>query len=644
MQCMKDKMTRSTREIAERRVSMPGQGQRRRAGVDAIRLALGGLVLLAMVFLAGCSARHYRKSVDRAAYGIVREKQVEAFGRTNQFQVESPADALRQRLLLQQDLPYSSEASLGSSYLDPIEHWPRDNYLNTNARLQDKETPASSNAPVVLNLVEALQVAARNSRDYQANKEDVFRSALDLDLERDNFRSTFAGLFSGSYDRNQPEIDAGGETQESFDASSLLSVTKRLKSGAQLTLQLGWDILRLLQPNQFTSHTAFGDASITIPLLRGAGRHIVTEPLTQAERDVLYALYNFENFKRGFAVDVASEYLSVLQRRNQVANAEENYRGLIASSRRARRLLDKGDLPPIQVDQAIQDELSARNRWVSARESYSAALDGFKLRLGLPTDALMELDTDELDKLSRGSAQITAGATDIEYDTEVPPADAPIVLEEPSDENAGAFELPPERAIRIALENRLDLRVVHGRVFDAQREVVVAADRLKPELSLFGSASIGGDDSEDLDANNLDYTALLNLDLPLERTAEAIDYRQSYLALESAVRGLQSLEDAIKLDILNRLRNLREARESLRIQALSVELAKRRVRGANLSLQAGRVEIRDLLEAQEDLLSAQNSLTAARVDYRVAELAMQRDLGVLEVDATGMWKEYEPEM
>ena len=79
------------------------------------------------------------------------------------------------------------------------------------------------------------------------------------------------------------------------------------------------------------------------------------------------------------------------------------------------------------------------------------------------------------------------------------------------------------------------------------------------------------------------------------------------------------------------------------IQAKSVTVARRRVESTTLFLQAGRAEIRDVLEAQEALVSAQNALTASLVDYRVAELELQRDLGVLEVDDQGLWHEYTPE-
>jgi outer membrane protein TolC len=137
-------------------------------------------------------------------------------------------------------------------------------------------------------------------------------------------------------------------------------------------------------------------------------------------------------------------------------------------------------------------------------------------------------------------------------------------------------------------------------------------------------------------------SALLELDLPLERTSERNAFRESYIALERSVRDFQELEDRIKLDVRTALRNLLEFREGLMIQAKAVRVAQRRVESTDLFLRAGRAEVRDLLDAQEDLLAARNALTAAQVNYRVAELGLQRDMGVLRVDERGLWKEYRP--
>jgi outer membrane protein TolC len=596
----------------------------------------------AILLLTGCTARSYRTAVDRTAYDIIAQKQEAALGRTEEFQIVNPADALRQRLLHDQDLPHAGPASFGTRYLPEVDHWPKDDYPGPGI-------PASMGpwedvtGQVQLSLIEALQVAANNNRQYQDRKEQVFRSALSLDLERNRFRTTFAAAFQGNYQYDRSGLRLpDGQTTEQIGGGGVVSAARQFGGGALVTLQLGYEVIRLLQPTRLVTESVFGDASVSIPLLRGAGRHIVMEPLTQAEREAIYAIYEFETFKREFAVQVAAQYFSVLQRQNEVMNAEENYRGLISSTRRARRLLDAGRLPAIQVDQSIQNELSARNRWVGARASFASTVDSFKAFLGLPVDADIILDLVEFDRLSAAVREITRGAGQIEYDAEIPPADAEIQFEEPTMENAGPFEIPSEQAIRTAIEHRLDLRIAEGRVYDAQRQVVVAANQLRPEATLVGNARWTGSDITDLRLRTGQYQALLHLDLPLERTAEAVAYRASFLNLEQAVRALQNLEDTIKLAVLDRLRTLREARETLRIQALSVELAQRRVRGATLNLQAGRVQIRDLLEAQEDLLGAQNSLTAATVSYRVAELQMQRDLGILQVGPDGLWQESHP--
>ena len=73
------------------------------------------------------------------------------------------------------------------------------------------------------------------------------------------------------------------------------------------------------------------------------------------------------------------------------------------------------------------------------------------------------------------------------------------------------------------------------------------------------------------------------------------------------------------------------------MEALSVDLAEKRVESTTLLLQAGRVTTRDLLDSQDALLGAQNSLTAALVDFAIAKLSFFRDVGILQVKPDGMW-------
>lgn len=660
------------------------------------RVASAGLAIsvvtvmsLMSVGMTGCrSPQAHRADADRVAADVLEQKQLEALGRAEALEIEPAySELLRRRLILEHGLQIAAPASLGSQHLPRIRHLPADVEAGVplpiaqakstspdveedalpDAALADPEAGRSPAAevtpgahlerdtidvpPLVLSLVDALQVGARNSRTFQTRKENVFLEALRLDLERNFFRTTFTGLVSGQVISNL----GSPEDVHGVIVSPQVGFTQRLQNGIVLSGRVAVDVVKLLTGDRDSSWGILADTSISIPLLRGAGRHIVTEPLTQAERNVIYAIWDFETFKRNYAVDVAREYLSVLQISQQVVNAEENYRRLVTSTRRALRLTDAGRLDAIQVDQAIQQELRARERWISARENYARRLDSFKMLVGLPPDAHVILDEAELDRLELISQRIITeadGAADVPQE-QVPPADAPVVLRPPGLGTPGPLEIYPEDAIRIAFANRLDLRVLEGQIFDAQRRVVVAADALRPGLNVTGSGAIGGRRAS-LGAAGLPnaqlrfdeglYSAAATLDLPLERTAERNIYRSSLINLQRAVRSFQELEDNTKFAVRSTLGSLLQARESLHIQAQALVVAERRVASTELFLEAGRAMMRDVLEAQEALITAQNAFVAALITYRINELQLQRDLGVLEVTHDGLWREYTPEV
>ncbi len=607
------------------------------------------LMITVAVLLSGCqSITGYRKEADKAASDIIRQQR-EALGKVEDFTIIRPSDILRRRLLEEQDLPYSGPASLGTDKLEAIEHWPEDGYPGAVQSLS-QIVMTEPNMPVRLTLLQALQVGARNSFEYQTRKEDIFRKALDLDLERNDFRNTFTGQVESILDNDT----TGNRVESNAKTTGDFSLSRKLQSGAVLTTAIAIDMANLLTLGGASSFGIVGSASVSIPLLRGSGRHIVIEDMTQAQRDVVYSISTFERFKKTFAVNIATDYLLVLRQIDVVKNNEENYRGLIASARRARRRADAGRQTEVEVDQAVQDELRARNQWISAIETYNRRIDSFKSSLSLPPDASIELDRSELDQLSLRAEKLFAVIKEQEEassEKDIVSDDTVIELIPPSMENAGKFEIDETKAIKLGLGNRLDLLTAEGRVYDAQRAVIIAADRLGAELTFDGSGrfglprggSSGTSDNSKIRFDKGFYTAGLNIDLGLERTSERNAYRKSYIDMEEAVREVQILEDRIKLNIRDKLRDLMETRETMGIQSSSVTLAQKRVNMTNMYIEAGRAQIRDLLEAQESLLGTQNALIAAVVNYRVAELELQSEMGVLKVDEKGLWQEYSPE-
>jgi len=95
----------------------------------------------------------------------------------------------------------------------------------------------------------------------------------------------------------------------------------------------------------------------------------------------------------------------------------------------------------------------------------------------------------------------------------------------------------------------------------------------------------------------------------------------------------------VKLNVRDAWRKLQEAKASYDIQQDSQELAEKRVESTTMLQDAGRASTRDVLEARDALLEAQNAVTKALIDHMIARLEFWRDIGILDVDENGMWKE-----
>ncbi len=605
------------------------------------RLAMQACLPL-LLFAAGCrSSMEWRKQADETAKENLESVQNSIIGHTETITVESAEDTLRRRLLLDQNLPMADDASLGIRDIKDTERWKNAKHLREGEKY---ENSFDTTKPIAISLTDAVLIAAKNSREFQSRKDALFQAALALDLAEHNFQETFRGRLSSTFQSTHD----GRRRNNGIANNATAGIARTFKNGTELAASISVDLVKMLTGAKGSSWGIMGDASISIPLLRGAGEFVVAEPLTQAQRNLVYEVRDFEQYKRRFVVSIASSYLNILLASQRIVNQEENYKRVVTSTRRSRRMADSGLLPENQFDQAVQNELSARDNWISAKQNYQTQLDSFKILIGLPPDALIEPMSDSLVKLQE-SGKSLGGEGDISdyMNGKTPSADAPVELKEPDPKNAGPNEIDERKAIAIALRERPDLQNALDKIQDAQRAVLIAEDSLRAELNIGGRMSVGegrslgqaDQDDGNFRVSRASYSAPITFDLPWERTRERNNYRNSLITLERTVRSFQESEDTIKRDIRSRLRNLLENRSSVVIQRQAVKLAERRVDSTGILLQAGRAEMRDVLEAQSALLSAQNSMISALVSYRLNELELQRDLGVLNVTVDGAWLE-----
>ena len=449
-----------------------------------------------------------------------------------------------------------------------------------------------------LDLKKTLEAASFLSREFQDQKEILFLAALDLSTKRWEFK--WHPSVSG-------DIGVSGNRRRA-------TTSGRVSATLQKTLGIGASILAGLLNSFSRTITSGGpwntssllSLSITQPLLRGFGRRIVLEPLTQAERNVVYAIRNFERSRRNLVVRITTQYFRLLRQMAQIEVEKENLKTLEKNLERNQALEKAGKLAKLQVDQNRQSVLVSRARLLDARESFRTALDNFKIMLGIPVDVDIELEKNDFEKLKEKGIALL-----------------PVTV---------------EKAIAIAVEKRLDLRNSMDMAEDAKRKVYVAADALKMGLDLDLDLDIPSRQRKPGKPAWRDTTmgAGLSFDLPIDRIPQRNAYRRAIVSYEQAVRRMELKKENIIQEIRERFRRLKQASQEYEIQLQGVKLAKRRVDETTMKQQAGRAIVRDVLEAQDALRSAQNALDRAMVDFLTARLELLRDMEILKLSEEGL--------
>ena len=549
---------------------------------------------LLLIFTAACTSTYNKDAADRASYALIAEKTAQVPG-----------------------------MSTGDIRVDEARLIELDGFaINTSSFDFLGQQSESENGARIINLDSALDLAFAHNKDYQLQRERLYLQALSLTADRYRYTPIFSASADSTYNWDASETfvqDANtlmqvptGDivTDERLSSDATLGARMLLRGGGQVALNLTSNFLRFVTGDLDSSASSALVGSFTQPLLRGAGSDIAAEALMQAERDLLYQLRDFTRYRQTMAVRVATQYYSVLQARDAVRNNFLGLGAVLSSLERERAFQAEGLRTPGQVGRLEQSALQRDLAWARSITRYSNALDNFKILLGLRADDRIMLDDQEMLRV----------------------ADAGMV----------APDIVLDDALRLALNNRLDLYTQADRIEDRGRKLAVAANGFLPGLDVVIRASVPGGDSaalSDMDFRLTDYSAALQLDLPVDQMSERTSYRRALIDYEVALRGYESAVDSVKLQVLDAWRSMEEAVRNYDISLTSVEINERRVEEAELRAELGIGDIQDTVDAQNDLINARTALTAAIVDHNVAKLALWRDVGLLYVYDDGSWDE-----
>ena len=551
-----------------------------------------GLGLLAG--LTGCTNAFYRKSADRVAYGAIAQKAPHVRNMDQHF-------TIRQTNAISLDVfPVTTNTA---------------DFLGQQGK---REVGAR-----VLRLDDALDLAVHHSRDYQNHKEQLYLSALSLALERHQFTPIFSGSGSATFSgQSVPVADVVSNSLTHLITTNVFFSEDRSISGSG-SIRADWlirdvgristaftaDFLRFVTGDPRVVNSSELSATFLSPLLRDARFKKEKEALIQAERNLLYALRTFTQYRKDFSVRIAKDYYGVLGQRDATRNSYLNFQSSTKNAERMRAMVAEGRNTTADLGRLEQQELNSESAWINAVRAYQQSLDEFKIELGLPVDANVILDDHELTSLR---------------------------IENPTINVADS--------IRLALAGRLDYLNVKDQFGDAVRQVKLTANLLRPQLDLSASAAMVSNPDNNAgfqlpDPERYSWNAGLALDPGLDRTSERNTYRSALIARNRAARDLEQTEDEIKLQVRESWRTLDQARRNYEISESGVKIAERRVEEEDMLAEVGRARAQDQVDAQNDLITARNQRTQALVTHTIARLQFWDNMGILWIKESGQMEE-----
>jgi outer membrane protein TolC len=370
---------------------------------------------LGLMCVLGCSRGFYREQADQETYTATGEhivRPAEAIGR---LQLEPPptarfADPTNPDCPPQPpDDPVAALFMAYPGHLTGYSHWGKDGHTDRIELANWRSSlPLNDAGTLVLDQDKSVQLALLHSREYQTELETVYLSALALTLNRFDFTCRWFARSNKQYTRT----GASSLPFESnvLNVSSEVGFARDLAAGGQLLVDFANSFVW-----EFTgrTHTVSGNLGFTLvqPLLRNFGRQVRLESLTQAERNVLYAVRTFARFRKQFWAQTAIQsggYLDLLLLLQTTRNAQANLVSQQENVRLQEALFAGGKVSTVDVDQARQEYQQAQQGVAFAETALQNALDAFKLQLGLPPELPVELDDAPLKTFELTDPQLEA--------------------------------------------------------------------------------------------------------------------------------------------------------------------------------------------------------------------------------------------
>lgn len=467
-----------------------------------------------------------------------------------------------------------------------------------------------------------------------ANNPDVSVQKLLIETSRNAVTRSAAGFDAAITARfnatrsETPSADtlAGATVLSALNQPLNINYTQTMQSGTQLNFSFAGtktsnnNAFQFLNPN-LTTNLVF---NISQPLLRNRTRSLNRLPITIAQSRLKAAEFSFQDQLINLLVAAETAYWDVVQARENLRVQEEALKLADESLKRSRRELELGAISQLEI---YQPEAQLANAQIFVTQA--------RFRLAQAEDALRRQIGADLDPQVRN---------------------LPVVLTEPV---AGLMSTAPfdkEELVTLALSKRPDAKVQRQNLDIDDLSIRQNTNNLRPDLSINGTYSgfgrsgnftrpitpgvpvppaallaggIGESLSQTFQFAYPSYGAGIVLRFPIRDRLTAANLADSLAAKKLDAYRLRSLEQNIRLQVLNAINNVENSKASVELAKVARDLAQKRVEAEQKRYELGTTVIFFVLAAQTDLTTAESALVRELINYRRNMLTLLQRTGQL---------------
>jgi outer membrane protein len=471
-----------------------------------------------------------------------------------------------------------------------------------------------------------------------ANNTNIGIQKLTLEIPRNGIQRSlgvFDPVFTANFSATRSETPATNELEGANIVSTLnqpFNARVQQQTPLSTTLFSQWTGSRQSSNNQFLLFNPGWSNNIQMgfiqPLIRNRGAYITRLPITIAKRQVAVQEYTFRDQLQNLIVQAENAYWDLVSAQERLKVQQQALQLAEESLKRARRELELGATPELEIYQPEQQAATARIGVVQVEYQIQQFEDNLRRQIGADLDPT--------------------------YQT------MPIVLTEDVSKAPDETVYDHQALVDLAQQHRPDLMSLRTSIEVNDLQIQSSLNQLKPLLNLQATyttqgrggtarlrpgqpgypangngiiiipGGLGDSFRQWFDFNTFAFS--LQLQLPLrDRTASA---NLADAVVNKRLNALRerNIEQQLRQEVLNAITQVESNREGVRLARIALDFAEKRVEADQKRYDLGVIQIFFLLSAQTDLTQAQSNLVNQTVQYKRSLLVLQQRIGTLLED------------